>query len=65
MIGTLERPRPTVVAFEPVFRREYITRSLIERYNPSAECPRRETKQRSHFEKCWLRFVTKEYTRPS
>ena len=53
MTGTLEIRKSTAAA---VFRRKYIIRSMFERHGPSGECPRCETGQGSHFERCRLRF---------
>ena len=56
MVRTFESSKPTVVAFEPVIRREDITRGMVDRHGPSDECPRCEIGHGSHSENCRLRF---------
>ena len=56
MVGSLESPKPTVVALEPVTRREYITRGMVDRHGPSDQCPRCGTGHGSHCEKRRLRL---------
>ena len=43
MVGVPQSPKPTVVAFEPVIRREYINRGMVDRHDLSDECTRYET----------------------